>query len=97
MEKLIYLSHTRLDIAFAVSIISHFMHHPREEHLEAIYTILIYLKGTPRKGLLFRKTENRGIEVYIDVDWAGSAIDRKSTTSYCTFVWGNLVTWRSKK
>ncbi|KAA0036967.1 putative mitochondrial protein [Cucumis melo var. makuwa] len=27
----------------------------------------------------------------------GSVIDRKSTSGYCTFVWGNLVTWRSKK
>ena len=24
-------------------------------------------------------------------------IDKKSTTGYCTFVGGNLVTWRSKK
>ena len=23
--------------------------------------------------------------------------DRQSTSGYCTFVWGNLVTWRSKK
>lgn len=23
--------------------------------------------------------------------------DRRSTSGYCTFVWGNLVTWRSKK
>ncbi|KAL6329493.1 hypothetical protein AAG906_021501 [Vitis piasezkii] len=22
---------------------------------------------------------------------------RRSTTGYCTYVWGNLVTWRSKK
>jgi len=28
---------------------------------------------------------------------AGSIDDRRSTTGYCTFVWGNLVTWRSKK
>lgn len=24
-------------------------------------------------------------------------MDRRSTIGYCTFVWGNLVTWRSKK
>ncbi|RVW47558.1 DNA mismatch repair protein MSH7 [Vitis vinifera] len=24
-------------------------------------------------------------------------IDRRSTSGYCSFVWGNLVTWRSKK
>ena len=23
--------------------------------------------------------------------------DRRSTSGYCSFVWGNLVTWRSKK
>ncbi|RDX90369.1 hypothetical protein CR513_27776, partial [Mucuna pruriens] len=32
--KLIYLSHTRLDIAYAVSVVSQFMHDPRERHLE---------------------------------------------------------------
>ncbi|RVW74358.1 hypothetical protein CK203_056820 [Vitis vinifera] len=32
-----------------------------------------------------------------DADWTGSITDRKSTSSYCTFVGGNLVTWRSKK
>ncbi|CAH9070098.1 unnamed protein product [Cuscuta epithymum] len=30
-------------------------------------------------------------------DWAGSTTDRRSRSGYCTFVWGNLVTWRSKK
>ncbi|RVW25300.1 Retrovirus-related Pol polyprotein from transposon RE1 [Vitis vinifera] len=52
---------------------------------------------TPGKGLFFRKTENRDTEVYSDADWAGNIIDRRSTSGYCSFVWGNLVTWRSKK
>ena len=34
---------------------------------------------------------------YCDADRAGNEIDRKSTTGYCTFVGGNLVTWKSKK
>ncbi|RVX02081.1 Copia protein [Vitis vinifera] len=50
-----------------------------------------------RKGLFFRKTENCDTEVYSDADWAGNIIDRRSTSGYCSFVWGNLVTWRSKK
>ena len=55
--KLIYISHTRLDIAFAVSVVSQFMQDPYEEHLEAVYRILKYLKMTPEKGLYFRKNE----------------------------------------
>ena len=35
--KLIYLSHSWLDIAFAVSVVSQFMHAPYEDHLEAVY------------------------------------------------------------
>ncbi|RVX23040.1 Retrovirus-related Pol polyprotein from transposon TNT 1-94 [Vitis vinifera] len=95
--RLIYLSDTRPDIGFAVSAISQFMHSPTEEHMEAVYRILRYLKMTPGKGLFFRKTENRDTEVYSDADWAGNIIDRRSTSGYCSFVWGNLVTWRSKK
>ncbi|RVX04688.1 Retrovirus-related Pol polyprotein from transposon RE1 [Vitis vinifera] len=95
--RLIYLSHTRPDIGFAVSAVSQFMHSPTEEHMEAVYRILRYLKMTPGKGLFFRKTENRDTEVYSDAGWAGNIIDRRSTSGYCSFVWGNLVTWRSKK
>ena len=50
-----------------------------------------------RKGLFFKKGQTRTIKGYTNVDWAGSMEDRRSTSGYCKFVWGNLVTWRSKK
>ena len=65
--------------------------------MEAIHRILRYLKGTPGKGLFFRNTAERSIEVYTDADWASSVDDRRSTSGYCSLIWGNLVTWRSKK
>ena len=43
--KLIYLSHTRPDIAYAVGVVSQFMHAPQEEHWEAVLRIIRYLKG----------------------------------------------------
>ncbi|CAJ2644587.1 unnamed protein product [Trifolium pratense] len=95
--KLIYLSHTRPDIAFSVSVVSQFMHSLFEEHLEAVYKILRYLKATPENGLFFRKTNERNVSIFTDADWAGSITDRRSTSGYCAYVWGNLVTWRSKK
>ena len=95
--KLIYLSHTRPDIGFSVSMVSQFMNNPNEEHMEAVYRILRYLKLTPGKGLFFEKNQRRDIEVFNDAGWAGSVQDQRSTSRYCTYVWGNLVTWRSKK
>lgn len=95
--RLIYLSHTRPDIAFAVSVVSQFMHSPGPEHFETAYRILKFLKGTPGRGLMFEKWNHLQIEVYTDVDWAGSLTNRRLTSGYCTFVRGNLVTWRSKK
>ena len=52
VERLIYLSHTRPDIAFAASVVSQFMHDPRSSHMNAVYRILRYLKSSPGKGLL---------------------------------------------
>ena len=45
----------------------------------------------------FKKCENQKIEIYIDASWVGELTDRRSTTYYCSYVWENLVTWRSKK
>ena len=95
--KLIYLSHTRPDIAYAVSVISQFMHNPKEVHLQAAHRILQYLKGNPGKGILFKRNGGLVLEAYTDADYAGSLVDRRSTSGYCTFLGGNLVTWRSKK
>uniref|UniRef100_A0A2N9J0E2 Reverse transcriptase Ty1/copia-type domain-containing protein n=1 Tax=Fagus sylvatica TaxID=28930 RepID=A0A2N9J0E2_FAGSY len=48
-------------------------------------------------GLLYRSSGHLCIEGYTNTNCAGSPPDLKSTTGYCTFIGGNLVTWRSKK
>ena len=35
--RVIYLSHTRLDIAYTVSVINQFMYASSKDHIEAIY------------------------------------------------------------
>lgn len=94
--KLIYLSHARPDICYAMSYISQFMHNITVHHLKAAMRILRYLKNAPGQGLYLRKTEDKGLAVFTDADW-GSSFDMRSTTGYGAFLWGNLVTWRSKK
>lgn len=74
--RLIYLSHTRSDIAYAVSVVSQFMHDPKSSHMDAVYRILRYLKSCPGKGLLCTRQGNLQVECYTDADWAGSLDDR---------------------
>ena len=94
---LIYLCHTRPDISYAVSVVSRYMHDPRSGHLDAVYWILRYLKSSPGKGLMFKSHGHLNVEGYCDADWASFLDDRRSTSGYCVFVGGNLVSWRSKK
>jgi len=77
------------------------MHQPRETHWLATIRVLSYIKSCPEKGLMYRKHGHVHISRYsVQVIGSGYANDRrnrKSTTRYCTFVKGNLVTWRRKK
>uniref|UniRef100_A0A0V0GVX2 Putative ovule protein n=1 Tax=Solanum chacoense TaxID=4108 RepID=A0A0V0GVX2_SOLCH len=70
---------------------------PTVEHWAAFEQILCYLKRAPGLGILYSNHNHTRIECFADVDWAGSKINRRSTTGYCIFVGGNLVAWRSKK
>uniref|UniRef100_A0A803LPC8 Reverse transcriptase Ty1/copia-type domain-containing protein n=1 Tax=Chenopodium quinoa TaxID=63459 RepID=A0A803LPC8_CHEQI len=95
--KLIYLAHTRPDIAYAVGVVSRFMHLPQVQHMTVVMRILRYLKGTSSTGIYFDKNDHLDLIAYTDADWAGDRDGRKSTSGYFTLVGGNLVTWRSKK
>ena len=68
VRNLIYLPHTQPDISFAVSVVSQFMNNPAEEHMEAVYRILRYLKLALGQGLFFKKTVEMSMEIFIDVD-----------------------------
>lgn len=95
--KLIYLTITRPDISFAVGVVSQFMQSPHNDHWDAVIRILRYIKRTPGQGLLYEDKGSTQIVGFCDADWAGSPIDRRSTSGYCVSIGGNLVSWKSKK
>jgi len=95
--KLNYLTVTRPDIAFAVSVVSQFPSSPCDSHWNAVIRILRYIKGAPGKGLLYEDKGHIDICCYADANWAESPFDRRSTSGCCVLVGGNLVSWKSKK
>ena len=55
------------------------------------------MKGASGRGILYSNHGHNRVECFTDVDWAGSKEDRRSTSGYCVFVGGNLVSSKSKK
>ena len=48
-------------------------------YVDAILRILRHVKSTSGKGLLFSKNNHLRVDTYVNVDWAGSIIERRST------------------
>ena len=93
-----YLTMTRLDIAYAVNLVSQFMHAPCTAHLLAVQCIFHYLQGTIDHGLVLKNMVDLNIVVaYSSADWAGFPDSSRSTTGYAIFLGPNLVSWHSKK
>eukprot|EP00253_Pinus_taeda_P004978 PITA_04978 len=95
--SLMYLTATRPDIMFVVSLISRFMERRKEAHWQAAKRILRYIKGTKRLGILYTTSECSNLVGYADSDWAGSVDDRKSTSGYVFLMGSGDISWASKK
>jgi len=75
--SLMYLTTTRPDLMYGVSLISRFMANPTKTHWTAAKRLLRYLKGTIELGIYYKRGENTSIIAYIDSDFAGDSDDRK--------------------
>jgi hypothetical protein len=92
-----YLTTTRPDISYAVSILSQFMDKTNESHWKAAKKVLRYLKGTMNFGLLYTDKFDVQLAGFSDFDWAGNPDDRRSTTGYAFNIGSGVVSWSNKK
>ncbi|GJT33006.1 ribonuclease H-like domain-containing protein [Tanacetum coccineum] len=71
LGKLIYLTHTRPDIAYSVHSLAQYMHTPLKSHLNLALNVLRYLKGAPGKGIRYKYYDcKNNLTGYSDADWA---------------------------
>ncbi|GKA05137.1 uncharacterized mitochondrial protein-like protein [Tanacetum coccineum] len=59
---------------------------PKVSHLHAVKRIFRYLKGQPKLGLWYPKDLHFDLVAYIDSDYAGASLDKKSTTGEAEYV-----------
>lgn len=63
--RLLYLSFTRPDIAYATQQLSQFIQEPRETHWQAAIHVLKYLKGSPSLGLFFLAKNGMNLTAFV--------------------------------
>jgi hypothetical protein len=93
---LLYLTHTRPDISFAVgnmSLGSLKMSH--ESHWKASKCILRYIQGTTNFGIQYSSGASHLVG-FTDIDWVGSVDDRKSTYGFFYCLGSTPITWSCK-
>lgn len=74
MGKLIYLTYIKPDLAYAVSVVSQFIHNPSDQHMNAVNEILAYLKSAPGEGVCSSNMEismlwDESTLILLVVDW----------------------------
>ena len=92
-----YLTNTRPYICFDLNTLSHYLVKPRRVHLIAAKHVMRYLKGTIDLGLYYGRDHYYNLYGYTDSDWAGSAADKKSTSSGCYCLVSSMISWFSNK
>jgi len=90
---------TQPDIAYSVGVLSCYVSCPGKAHVQAMKQIFRYLRGTSQYRLEYQSDDKvtSGLQVFVDSDWAGDRVDRKSILGFVVMFEGGAVSWGSKK
>ncbi|XP_016480926.1 secreted RxLR effector protein 161-like [Nicotiana tabacum] len=95
--SLLYLTASRPDIVFSMGLCARFQSNPKKSHLKAAKRILRYLKGTEDLVLYYASGDNVDLIGYVDADYAGYLVDRKSTSGMAHFLGLCLISRGTRK
>ena len=95
--SLLYLTHSRPDISYGVSVSSKYMQEPHELHWTATKRILHYVQGTIDYGIHYAARAQLDLTRFTESDWAGDGNDRKSTSGFVFMIGSRPICWSSKK
>ena len=72
------------------------MDQPHEIHFRAVTRILNFVQGTRTHGIHYFAQFSLELVGFIDFDWVGDSIDRKSTSGYVFIPEYGPISWSSK-
>ena len=97
LGSLMYLTTTRHDLMFSISLFNRFMASPKRSHWKAGKRVLRYILGIVDHGIHYKRNVDNVLVGYSDSDWGGNIDDFKSTSGYVFNIGSGAVSWASKK
>ena len=94
--SLIYLTTTRHDLMFSISLFNRFMASPKRSHWKAGKRVLRYILGTVDHEIHYKK-RLMWIMFLLDCDWGGNINDFKSTSAYVFNIGSRAISCASQK
>jgi hypothetical protein len=85
---------SRLDLSYAMSLVSKYMSNPDKEHWRTVQWIFRFLRGTADFYLKFGRTD-KGLIGYVNSDYAVDLDRRRSLTGYVFTVGSCAVSWKA--
>ena len=82
---------------YAVSMLSCYIKHPTEKHLNAARRILRYVRGTFDLEVFYKKGYDSKLVGYTGSDYVGDIDDRKSTSGSIFIMSLEVICWSLKK
>jgi hypothetical protein len=83
IESLLYLCTSRPNIILSVCMCARFQAAPKDYYLKAVKRIIRYLVLIPNLGLWYPKGSHFDLLGYLDANYTGCKVDRKSTSWTC--------------
>ena len=88
---------TRIEIGFAVSILTQHLANPKQTHFLLAQRVLLYLLGTKTFGLILGGENIPSLVAFSDASFANDKDDRKSMGGYVIFLGNSPLSWSAKK
>jgi hypothetical protein len=95
--SLVYLTHSRPDLSYAVGTVSRFMQELHELHWKISKCILRYVQCTITFGNHYAAESTLDLIRFIDFDWVGDSTNHNSTSDYSLSLGSGPICWSSKK
>lgn len=97
LGSLLYLAtHTRPDLATAVSMLGKYQQAPLMAHWKSMKSVVRCLIGTADHGILLPYSEEATLQAWSDADWARDHHKRRSRSGYLVTVSGGPVVLASR-